>query len=59
MHLGLCYILQGIKLRNFDELATCAQDMELIIVVAGNQILPVQEPIKCNNNKIFAKIDNE
>ncbi|TYJ99655.1 uncharacterized protein E5676_scaffold562G00360 [Cucumis melo var. makuwa] len=44
MHaLGLLYIIQGIKLRTFDELATCPHDMKLSIVSRGAKDLSVPE----------------
>ncbi|KAK2983063.1 hypothetical protein RJ640_006450 [Escallonia rubra] len=51
MQWGLQYILQGMRSKTFEDLATSAHDMELSIAAHENESLPIQDFYKSKENQ--------
>lgn len=52
MNFKLSYIIQGFKLKTFEELSSYTHDIELSITTNGGQTIPIQSPYNgCKNHK--------
>lgn len=56
MHQGLQYILQCIKSKTFEELATRAHDMELSMAAVGSEGSSIHEPCKGKDKQDIKKV---